>query len=178
MKGGVSMTNRELQLCLAALKDGDSEAFESIYHDLGVPLFTIIRRIVRDKSHSEDVLQELFIKLYQSPPQSVRNPRAYIFQMARNLAIDSLRALPQTADLTDCEDLPDPFCDDELQYLDIESALAALPPLECQIVSMHVNASLKFREIAEVLGMPIGTAIWRYHQAIKRLRNHLSGGLK
>ena len=55
------------------------------------PIFTIIFRIVWDKSMSEDILQDVF-----SPPEpSIKNLRAYIFQIAHNLAINSTKKQPQ-----------------------------------------------------------------------------------
>lgn len=56
------------------------------------PVFTVICRIMADRDAAEDIMQELFVKLYCAPPPSdVQNLRAWIFKMARNLAIDGVR---------------------------------------------------------------------------------------
>jgi len=119
-------------------------------------------------------LQEVFVKLYQSPPMGAKNPRAYIFQMARNLAVDGVRTLPRFDELSDIENLV--YLPDDDLRMDIDTAMQTLPLRECQIVSLHVNGGLKFREIADMLGLPLGTASWKYHRAIKRLRFHILGG--
>ena len=168
------MNNDELRAKLAALQAGDKTALEEIYDHLKTPMYTIILRITKDKSLSEDILQEVFVKLYQSPPMGAKNPRAYLFQMARNLAVDGVRAQPQFAALNDAESLV--YLPDNDLKMDIDRALQSLPPQDCQIVSLHVNGELKFREIADMLGIPLGTAIWKYHRAIGRLRSHLSSG--
>ena len=68
------MDSETLQLKFMALQNGDIVAFEEIYTHLKVPMYTIILRITRDWSLSEDILQEVFLKLYQSPPTSpIRN---------------------------------------------------------------------------------------------------------
>ena len=170
------MTNEELRNYIAVLSAGDRIAFEKIYKELSIPMYTIILRVVRDQSLAEDILQEVFIKLYQSPPISAKKPRAYLFQIARNLAIDGVRKKPQFADLEDCENLVYLPIDDLPQKLDIDNALKALPLVECQIVSLHINGDLKFREIANILNIPIGTVIWKYHKAINSLRSYLYGG--
>ena len=87
------MDNQTLQIQLTALRTGDPAALEAIYEGMKTPLYTVILRITRREALAEEVLQELFLKLYRSPPgETVRNPRAYLFQMARNLAIDCLKA--------------------------------------------------------------------------------------
>ena len=63
---------------------------------------------------------------------------------------------------------------DSGEKLDIERALDQLDEPKRRIVTLHINAGLKFREIAEIMDIPLGTAIWRYNDAIKRLRELLS----
>jgi len=169
----------ELRPLLAAVAAGDRTAFEEIYNRLKTPMYTIILRITRDKSLSEDILQEVFVKLFLSPPVTAKNPRAYLFQMARNLAVDGVRqrqGAPPCAGLDDAEHLVYRPAEDLSKKMDIEAALQTLPPLDCQIVSLHVNGAFTFREIAGMMGMPLGTALWRYHRAIGRLRSLLSVG--
>lgn len=170
------MNNDELRERLTELSDGDTMAFEIIYKELSTPMYTIIIRIVQDRSLAEDTLQEVFFKLYMSPPTGIKNPRAYLFQMARNLAIDSVRKKTQFADWDDCENLIHLPIDDLPEKVDIENAMKALPLIECQIVSLHINGGLKFREIAEIMNTPLGTILWKYHKSINRLRSYLSGG--
>jgi RNA polymerase sigma-70 factor (ECF subfamily) len=169
------VNNDDLRKKLTALRAGDKTALEEIYDCLKTPMYTIILRVTRDKSLSEDILQEVFVKLYLSPPISAKNPRAYLFQMARNLAVDGVRKLPRFAGLDDVENLVY-LPDDPSERMDLEHAMQTLPLRDCQIVSLHVNGGLKFREIAVMLGIPLGTVIWQYHRAIQRLRSHLSGG--
>ena len=170
------MDNEELHLRLAALRLGDKSAFEEIYDGMKTPMYTIILRITQDKSLVEDILQEVFVKLYRSPPEPSKNPRAYLFQMARNLALDGLRKQTQFVDIEDVADATHAPDDDIPQRLDIDDAINTLSLTERQIVVLRINGGLKFREISAALGIPLGTAIWKYHAAIERLRNILSGG--
>jgi RNA polymerase sigma factor (sigma-70 family) len=171
------VNNEELCVKLIALRNGDKIAFEEIYKHLKTPMYTIILRIIQDKALSEDILQEVFIKLYQSPPTPpIKNPRAYIFQIARNLAIDNVRKRPQFADLESIENIVYLPTDDFSQKTDINYAMKTLPLQECQIVSLHINGELKFREIADMMDIPLGTVLWKYQKSIKRLRTIISGG--
>jgi RNA polymerase sigma-70 factor (ECF subfamily) len=177
VKGDQRVNKDELQLKLVALRNRDRSALEEIYNYLKTPVYTIILRITQDKTLSEDILQEVFIKLYQLPPTPpIKNPRAYIFQMAHNLAVDSVRKLPQFADLDSIENIVYLPTEDFSMKMDIDHAMKTLPSQECQIVSLHINGELKFREIADMMDIPLGTVLWKYQRAIGRLRSVLSGG--
>lgn len=170
------MDDAQLREALAALRRGDRAAFEEIYAALSVPLYTIILRICGAREPAEDALQEVFLKLFRAPPgPDVRKPRAYLFQMARNQALDALRQRTCCEDLDDHRDL-EQHCPDPAQRLDLERALAALSLEERQLVTLHVNGGLKFRELAQIMSLPLGTALWKYHRAIDKLRTQLSGG--
>ena len=170
------MNNDELAQYLDAIRNGDRIAFEKLYHDLRTPIFTIINRITWDRAISEDILQEFFVKLFLSPPANLKNPRAYIFQIARNLAIDSLRKQNPDVSLDEIpETMHRPLDDFQLQ-MDIDDALKSIPTQECEIVTLHVIGGLTFREIADVTGIPSGTAKWKYQKAIKKLQKIISGG--
>ena len=174
----MKVNNAELQMKFAAMCTGDKTAFEEIYNHMKTPIFTVIFRITRDKSLSEDILQEIFLKIYRSPPTSkITNPRAYIFQMTRNLAIDSVRKQLQFSSLESIENHAYLPADDLPMKMDINSAMKVLPLSESQIVSFHINGELKFREIAMIMNMPLGTVLWKYQRAIKRLKIILSGGI-
>ncbi len=173
------MQNNLKDCGLAALLDGDKTAFDSVYQELRVPVFTVIYRITQDRMLAEDVMHDLFMKLFQaSNPTRIKNPRAWTFRIARNLAIDSVRK-------TKADVLPEDLADDRMPLEDsvvertiVEAALRRLTLEEREIVTLHVNAGLKFREIADITETPLGTVLWKYQKAIGTLRNDLNGGLK
>lgn len=154
---------------------GDMAAFEALYNEMKRPLYTIILRITHDTALAEDVLQELFLKLYLSPPKPSVNPRAYLCQMARNLAIDSVRRQKTFADWEQAEPALFVQAEDISQTLDIQDAIGSLPERELQIVTLRINGDLKFREIASIMDLPLGTVLWAYQKAIEQLRTMLGG---
>lgn len=171
------MDDDRLREALARLRSGSVAAFEQIYTELSAPLFTVILRLTGDREASEDLMQEVFLKLYRAPPgPEVRKPRAYLFQSARNLALDALRRRPREETLDVLPDLPHPDPPDPSQRLDLERAFAALAPQERELASLHLNGGLTFREIARITGTPLGTVLWRYRRAIEKLRILLNGG--
>ena len=172
------MNNKELSTQFNALRSGDINAFEKIYEDLKTPLYTIIVRIIGDFGLAEDILQEVFIKLYNSPlTNEVHNPRAYIFKMARNIAIDGIRNRRTDTSLDELEETVQEPENDLTSHLDVEAIMQKLSSIERQIVTLHVNGGLKFREIADIVGKPLGTVLWCYQTAVSKLRKYLSGGM-
>lgn len=170
------MGDEELRAKLDLLYHGDRAAFEAIYREMITPVFTVILRITQDRTLTEDIVQEFFVKLFYAPPKPpIQKPRAYLFRMAHNLAIDSMRQQPQDAALEDYTHLTHTVLD-RTEKLDVESALQTLSSLDRQIVVLHINGGLKFRELAEIMAMPLGTVLWRYQRAIGRLRSNLDGG--
>lgn len=171
------MDDTQLRAQFVLLQQGDKEALETLYRELSAPLFTIILRITQDRGLAEDVLQEVFLKLFRMPPDpSLAKPRAYLFQMAHNLALDSIKRQPQWTDLDGCAHLLQSGPEDCISRIDLEQALAALPLAEREIATLHLNGDLKFREIAAVLDLPLGTVLWKYQRALGKLRILLDGG--
>ena len=172
------MTNEQLKQQLYLLQSGSMQAFDSIYSSLSTPLFAIILRITQNRPIAEDVLQDVFIKLYKNTSAlcEMNNPRAYIFQMAHNMAIDTAKKNSLCQSLEELEDVPHKSNEDIPLKLDLEAAMSQLSQDERSIVTLHLNAGLKFREIAEFCSMPTGTVLWKYNKAIKKLRTILNGG--
>ena len=164
------MTDEQLKQLLEALEAGEQGAFSAIYSELKTPVFTVLVRLTGDRALSEDLLQEVFLKLYRQPPRAEK-PRAYVFRMARNLAIDALRQKQPTEPL---EELP-VQTDPDLK-LDLERAFERLTVQERQLVALHLSAGLTFREVAAIVERPLGTVLWQYRKAIEKLRNLLDGG--
>lgn len=171
------MLEMDLQELFLRVKNGDKDAFAQIYAELKRPVFAIACRIAQSREMAEDITQDVFVKLYVSPPDSsIKNPRAWAFRMARNLAIDAQRKR-QSVGLDDVE-LP---AEDEIGCFimrsDIEAAISRLPCDEREIVTLHINAELHFNEIARIVGLSLPATYRKYRKAIKSLQNLLGGAL-
>ena len=105
-----------------------------------------------------------------------QKPRAYLFQSARNLALDALRRRKQWDSLDSCAQLPENDPAEQLLHLGLSQAVERLELTERQIITLHINGELTFREVAAAMGLPLGTVLWRYRKAIARLRSLLNGG--
>ncbi len=170
------MSKSDLKDCFLRLQQGDKDAFARIYHELKQPVFTIASRIVRSKEMAEDITQDIFLKLYVSPiNSSVKNPRAWVFKMTRNLAIDALRR----GNCTQLDEADIPANDkihDLIMHWDIETAIKQLSYQEREILSLHINGELSFLEVSKIVGLSLPATYRKYRKALHTLRNLLSGG--
>lgn len=168
------MDNSELKSYFNSLKNGNDDAFKCIYNEMKTPVYTVIYRIINNKDVADEILQDVFVKLYFNPPDSsVKNIRSWIFSVAHNLSVDVLRKELKKSDVSRSEYINTPFDD---SVFDIPDALNLLDETDRMIVVYHINADLKFKEIADMLNMPSGTVLWRYYKAIEKMKKFLTTG--
>ena len=169
------MNDTELSGKLQALKNGDKDAFEEIYNEISTTAYTVAYRITGDRCLAEDIIQEFFVRLYRKPPEKpLEKPRAYLMKTVHNLTLDKLEK--QHISIDECENMLSADEDNTDARIDLQTALQKLSDEERQLVVLHLNGGFKFREIAAMMKIPVGTALWRYRTAIVRLRNILNGG--
>lgn len=167
----------DLKTQFRQLRAGDEDAFVSIYNALKQPVYTICWRIVQIRETAEDLTQDVFLKLYTSPPsEAVKNERAWVFQMAHNASIDALRKHRELP----WDGIDRPSDHQELntleQSLDLEAAMSMLPD-ECrQVLTLHLNADLTFQQISKIMGLSLSAVYRIYRKAIQLLQQLLNGG--
>ena len=170
------MDRTHLRELFTQVQRGDKEAFTLIYHDLKQPVFTIIYRIVQNPTTAEDLTQDIFVKLFVTPPDSsVKNPRAWIFQMAHNLAVDALRKI-QPANIDDMVLPSAERMDSITDRTDLERAIATLSFTEREILSLRINGELGFQDIARITGQSLSAVYRSYRKTLKTLQTLLNGG--
>ena len=156
------------------LASKDESAFVEIYNQTKIPVFSIIIAIVKEKAVAEDLLQDTYIKMIDALPtfQGRSAFKTWLVSIARNLAYDYLRqAKKSTLLMSDTvEQISDPFNVHPLKTMECEWLLSTLSEEERQIVILRAVNGLKYREIASLLGKPLGTILWMYQTAINKMR--------
>ena len=170
------MAEMNLRELFARIQSRDREAFACVYQELKQPVYTICYRITQSRETAEDITHDVFVKLFRSPPDtSVNNIRAWIFQMARNLSIDALRKQSRIAEQSEPIGTEDPYPPVHLR-MDMDAALRNLSPEEREILTLHLNADLGFKEIASIVGLSLPATYRKYRKALKSLQDELNGG--
>jgi RNA polymerase sigma-70 factor, ECF subfamily len=154
--------------------------FDALYRETASDVFAYVMTLLRDQTAAEDVTATAFERAYRR--QSGFDPkrgtqRAWVFGIARNAALDELRARKRTtALLSDPEDV-DPQRDDDaaedeavLRRATVAAALAQLDPRERELIALKFHAGLDNAEIAKVLNISVANAGTRLHRAVTRLR--------
>lgn len=171
------MDDKMLRDLFNRIGNKDKNAFTLLYREFKVPVFTVIFRIVNSKEIAEDITQDVFVKLFVSPPDlSVKMLRAWIFTVSRNSAIDYLRKnkVLHNEEIT----LSAHNVENEvLNRLDIEQAFQTLDSTEREIVTLHLNAGLSFKEITSITQLSLPSTYRRYKKALNKLKVILSGGV-
>lgn len=158
------------------MADGDKNAFGEIYEELKNPVFISVYRLVGNRETAEDITHDVFIKMYTGASKEIKNPKAWVFKMAHNAALDSLRK-KQSEELND-DAVPIDTFDNDIARIGIESAMSKLEKEERETVSLHINAGMSFKEIADIAGISIPSVYRRYRKALNKLKNELNGGME
>jgi RNA polymerase sigma-70 factor (ECF subfamily) len=172
---------REEQL-LAAVADGDLDAFTAL-HDALVPMvIQVIERVVRNRHMAEEVAQEVFLTVWlraQSFDPHAAPARWWVAMLARRRAVDRVRAeeasrrrLTDEARHRDRDEVID-LDDRTVTHLDLTDALDALPLAQRQAITLIYLHGLTHREVADALDVPLGTAKGRIRAGLASLRPYL-----
>jgi RNA polymerase sigma-70 factor (ECF subfamily) len=165
---------------------GDPTAFDLLHLSLEPALLRFVRRLVGDDHLAEDIVQDTFITLYTHlddiyPPEKLR---PFLFRVARNKAYDVLRRggrydmvslddEPLEARVSfhaDKSQAPDEIAHWLLLYLEVQEAIDKLPEHHRQTLILYCEEELSYAEIADVMGVNIGTVKSRLFHAKKTLR--------
>lgn len=153
--------------------------FDALYREAASDVFAYAMTLLRDRTAAEDVTSAAFERAYRrqasfDPKRGTQ--RAWLFGIARNAALDELRARKRTAALlSDPEDpesaVHDPGDDEAaVRRAAVAAALATLDPRERELIALKFHAGLDNAEIAKVLDISVANAGTRVHRAVTRLR--------
>jgi len=156
--------------------DGDRGAFEQLYQRYARPVFGLALRRLGDRGRAEDAVQETFASIWRSAAsyRPERGPGApWLYAVARNAIVD--RARSRTEIPAEIPDEPShdagPADRAEQNWVawQVHRALEELPEREREVISLAYWSGLSQSEVAEFLGIPLGTVKTRTRAALMRL---------
>jgi len=180
----LSMTDEQL---VKAYAQGCNEAFDTLLKRHQDRIYNYILRIIKNEDVANDIFQETFVKAILTIKQGryTENGKfpAWISRIAHNLIIDYYRQEKtenvQSADIDDVDLLNrKELCEDTIEDLiisnqirqDVKYLIKELPKLQREVLNMRYYQNLSFKEIAEITGVSINTALGRMRYAILNLR--------
>lgn len=177
---------------LEKVKQRDTAAFEALYVTYAARVHSYALQLLRDPHAAEDVTHEVFVRIwrYAGSYDAARSPRpdAWMFQIVRNQAINELGARSRTVSaetIGPADESEWRFAALDIQELDaahdradcrsirFRQSVAALPSHYRQVMFLRFQHDLSNPEIAERLGVPVGTVKTWLRRSLIRLRSQL-----
>lgn len=159
-----------------AAVQADADALAShLFEHYHLEIFAYLHRLVADREWAQDLAQETFLQAYRVRDQlaDLQNPRAWLYRIATNLALNELKRRRRFAWLPwHWEERPDNGNIEEevgRQTL-IDMALAALPPDYRAPLLLYAHYGFKLTEVAEALNLSEGAARMRLQRAREMFR--------
>lgn len=170
--------------------NGDLSSFEILFSKYKKRLFSFLFALTRDENLASDLFQETFVKVIEKISYFKENTNfpAWLFTVARNIFLDHIKnkknfisidfkeddESQSLAETLSSNDNPEYEYIKKIDIKDLLDSLELISYEEKEIIILKHYSQLSFKEIAEELHIPIGTALARFSRGIKKLRIILS----
>lgn len=170
---------------LVRTASGDQAAFADLYDMLSSRVFGLIRRVLVDPSQSEEVLQEVFLEIWQSASSFAPKKgqgRSWVLTIAHRRAVDRVRASQASADRDVRIGARDAHTPQEgiaeqvelrIEGRRVVRALRTLPDPQREAITLAYFGGYSQSEIAALVGAPLGTIKTRMRDGLTRLRQEM-----
>lgn len=159
-------------------------AFNLLVNQYQKRLYWHIRRILLDHDDTNDVIQNVFIKVWKNFENFRQDSQLYtwLYRIATNEALTFLKQKKRRAfvsfsdveyEMADSLNNDPLFTGDKIQ-LKLQQAILKLPPQQRLVFNMKYFDAMKYEEISEILGVTIGALKATYHHAVKKISKYVS----
>lgn len=148
------------------------ELVDTLFARYRDPVYRFLRRVLHDSQAAEDLTQETFLRALNGRYRANGHERAWIFQIARNLARDHARSAMRRPPLVAFEDQP--RAGSSILAAEIEAALTRVPDEDRDVFLLREIAGLSYAEIAATCGLTPDAVRSRLHRTRLTLRALLS----
>lgn len=168
---------------LAQVARGDQAAFEAVYDQFAGPVYGLVRKVLRDPAQSEEVAQEVLLEVWRTASRFDRvrgSATAWIMTIAHRRAVDRVRS-ESAATAREQKVTPGPVSGDDVAELvetkldrqRVRRCLGALTSLQAESIQLAYYGGYTYPQVAELLGVPLGTIKTRIRDGMIRLRDCL-----
>ena len=172
-----------LEIALAAVARGDHAAFGAVYDQAAPAVLGTVLRVLRDPAQSEEVMQEVLLEVWRSATRfdpSAGTAAAWIMTLAHRRAVDRVRSEQRAAQrelraatAAVAYDEVSDAVEANLERERVRRCLAGLTELQRESVTLAYYGGYSYREVAELLGVAVGTVKTRMRDGLIRLRDCL-----
>jgi RNA polymerase sigma-70 factor (ECF subfamily) len=180
---GVVVGSASLEYLLAVVAQGDHEAFEAVYDRSAPQVYGLVRRVLRDAAQAEEVAQEVFLEVWRSAASfdaSRAGAMTWLLTIAHRRAVDRVRSAQAASDrdvrfgrlqVERDVDVVSEAVEQRLETAAVREALSSLTVLQRQALTLAYYGGYTHTEVAELLGVPLGTVKTRIRDGLIRLRD-------
>jgi RNA polymerase sigma-70 factor (ECF subfamily) len=174
-----------LEALVTQVARGDEDAFEALFRRTAGPVLGVVRRVLRDPAQSEEVAQEVMVEVWRTATRfdpSRGSATTWIMTMAHARAVDRVRSAQAARDRDERIGRRDSVREyDEvaeevevrLEQQAVRGCLGGLTELQRESVQLAYYGGYTYREVAELLDVPLGTVKTRLRDGLIRLRDCL-----
>jgi RNA polymerase sigma-70 factor (ECF subfamily) len=170
---------------LTLVARGDGPAFEVLYDEVANSVFGVVRRVLRDPAQSEEVTQEVLVEVWRTATRfdpERGSATTWILTMAHRRAIDRVRSSQASQDrdlrvatrdhVRDYDQVAEQV-EARLEQEQVRRCLEQLTDLQRESITLAYYGGHTYREVAELLDLPLGTVKTRLRDGLIRLRDCL-----
>ena len=181
MEQGITYSDKEL---FSAIAEGDEQAFAEVFFRYTAKLFPFVRNMINSESWAEEVVQDVFLRLWQGRENlvHVENPSAYIYRIASNRALDYIKTNARDIKLQyyiAARNTPKAFnvteADMDFKRAEtlLKEAVENLPPKRKEVYLLAQEQGIHQEEIAKKLGISPHTVRNHIAEAMLEIRTYL-----
>ncbi|MET9544379.1 sigma-70 family RNA polymerase sigma factor [Streptomyces sp. NPDC006627] len=183
--GSRSAPGPDLQELVARVARGDQQAFSGVYDAVAGPVLGVVRGVLRDHAQSEEVTQEVLVEVWRTAPRyrpDLGTAMNWVLTLAHRRAVDRVRSVEASAarehkaallSRTPEFDEVSEQVETHLEREQVRRCLRALTEVQRQSVTLAYYRGLTYRQVAELLTLPLGTVKTRLRDGLIRLRDCL-----
>src|SRR5215204_6987423 len=171
---------------ISLVEASDSEAFATLYDRHNRAAFSLAYRMMGERQAAEDLAQDAFLKVWRgagSYRAARGSVRSWILSIVHNRGIDQLRSLASRRRTQEKIEASAPTSQPSEAFAEswrnsqreqVREALSTLPPEQLKVMELAYFSGYTHVEIAELLGLPLGTVKGRMRLGLKKIRDHFN----
>lgn len=172
------INRKELHDIFKGIANKEEKEFNKLYERYNKLVYGVSFSILKNKESSEDVTQTVFAKIWNMNTNNLptSNEASWLYTITKNETLNFLRKQKTTLNLEDIyyinndnNDLNEIIGKDTFNRI-----IAKLNEKEQEIVSLKILSSLSFKEISQILNIPIGTVQWKYYKSLHTIETLIS----